>query len=263
MRRLFGRRSLRSVGVAIALTAVIAGSFAAAAAQNSQQKAVAQQAPAQKPAAQNPAEQKPNPVAPQAVGNLDDVIKGLEGAYGRINDLKAEFAQNAFNKSLNQSIAANGVVFLKKGGKLRWEYTQPTPQQIVSDGKTLWVYTPTLNQVNVAPAPEALAGPAGSFLVGLGKLREHFGVRFLNPAQPRDGDGNVVLDLAPKQPLPTLSRLILSLDPRSWEVRKAVVYDQFENTVTMRFTRMALNSGLADSLFTFTPPKGVATVPMQ
>ena len=195
--------------------------------------------------------------------SLDDVVRGLEGAYGRISDLKAEFSQNAFNKSLNQTIPAAGAVYLKKGGKLRWEYTQPTPQEIVSDGRTLWVYTPALNQVNVAPAPEALSGPAGSFLVGLGKLREHFGVRFLNPVQPRDGDGNVVLDLAPKQPLPTLSRLILSIDPRTWEVRKAVVYDQFENTVTMRFTRMALNSGLADSLFTFTPPQGVATVPLK
>ena len=195
--------------------------------------------------------------------SLDDVIRGLEGAYGRITDLKAEFNQNAFNKSLNQTIPAAGSVYLKKGGKLRWEYSQPTPQEIVSDGKTLWVYTPALNQVNVAPAPEALAGPAGSFLVGLGKLREHFGVRFMNPAQPRDGDGNVVLDLTPKQPLPTLARLILSVDPRSWEVRKAVVYDQFENTVTMRFTKMALNSNLPDSLFTFTAPKGVATVPLR
>ena len=195
--------------------------------------------------------------------SLDDVIKGLEGAYGRINDLKADFSQNAFNKSLNQTIPATGSVFLKKGGKLRWEYTQPTPQEIVSDGKTLWVYTPTLNQVNVAPAPEALAGPAGSFLVGLGKLREHFAVRFLNPSQPRDGDGNFVLDLNPKQPLPTMARLILSVGPRSWEVRKAVIYDQFENTVTMRFTKMALNSGIADSIFTFKAPKGVATVPLQ
>src|SRR5438128_1581015 len=200
---------------------------------------------------------------PAPAQSLDDVVRGLEGAYGKINDLKAEFTQNAFNKSLNQTIPASGSVFLKKGGKLRWEYKEPTPQEIVSDGKTLWVYTPTLNQVNVAPAPEALAGPAGSFLVGLGKLREHFGVRFMNPAQPKDGDGNVVLDLAPKQPLPTLSRLILSVDPRSWEVRKAVVYDQFENTVTMRFTKMTLNSGLADSLFTFTAPKGVATVPLK
>jgi outer membrane lipoprotein carrier protein len=203
-----------------------------------------------------PAQTAPSP-------SLEDVVRGLEGAYGRINDLKAEFSQNAFNKSLNQTIPAVGAVYLKKGGKVRWTYTQPTPQEIVSDGKTLWVYTPTLNQVNVAPAPEALAGPAGSFLVGLGKLREHFGVRFLNPSQPRDRDGNVVLDLTPKQSLPTLARLILSLDPKTWEVRKAVVYDQFENTVTMRFTKMALNTGLADSFFTFTPPKGAATVPLQ
>ncbi len=88
-------------------------------------------------------------------------------------------------------------------------------------------------------------------------------MRFLNPAEPRDDDGNVVLDLTPKQPLPTLARLILSVDPRSWEVRRAVVYDQFENTVTMRFTKMTVNSGLPDTLFTFTPPKGVATVPLR
>jgi outer membrane lipoprotein carrier protein len=210
-----------------------------------------------------PAPAKAAPAQGTPAQGLDDVVRGLEGAYGKITDLKADFSQSAFNKSLNQTIPAAGSVYLKKGGKLRWEYTQPTAQEIVSDGKTLWVYTPTLKQVNVAPAPEALAGPAGSFLVGLGKLREHFGVRFMNPAQPRDADGNVVLDLAPKQPLPTLARLILSVDPRSWEVRRAVVYDQFENTVTMRFTKMALNSGLPDALFTFTPPKGVATVPLQ
>src|SRR5882672_10311193 len=173
----------------------------------------------------------------QAAPSLDDVVRGLEGAYGKMNDLKAEFEQTAFNKSLNQSIPAQGTVYLKKGGKLRWEYADPTPQQIVSDGKTVWIYTPALAQVNVGPAPEALAGPAGSFLAGLGRVREHFGIRFLNPAEPRDKDGNVVVDLTPKQPLPTMNRLILSLDPRTWDVRRAVVYDQFENTVTMQFRK--------------------------
>jgi outer membrane lipoprotein carrier protein len=195
--------------------------------------------------------------------SLDDVVRGLEGAYGKLNDLKAEFNQTAFNKSLNQSIPAQGTVYLKKGGKLRWEYADPTPQQIVSDGKTVWIYTPALSQVNVGPAPEALAGPAGSFLAGLGRLREHFAVRFLNPMEPRDRDGNVVLDLTPKQPLPTMNRLILSFDPRAWEVRRAVVYDQFENTVTMQFRKVTVNAGLADSLFTFVAPKGVATVPLR
>jgi outer membrane lipoprotein carrier protein len=194
---------------------------------------------------------------------LDDAVRGVEGAYGRMTDLKAEFTQTAFNKSLNQTIPAAGMVYLKKGGKLRWEYAEPTPQQIVSDGKTIWIYTPTLNQVNTGPAPEALAGPAGSFLSGLGKLREHFSVRLLNPAQPKDAEGNVVLDLTPKQPLPTLTRLILSFDPNGWQLRKAVVHDQFENTVTMKFARLAINSGLEDKLFAFVPPKGAATVPLK
>jgi outer membrane lipoprotein carrier protein len=201
--------------------------------------------------------------APASSMSLDDAVRGLEGAYGKMNDLKAEFDQTAFNKSLNQSIPAKGTVYLKRGGKLRWEYADPTPQQIVSDGKTLWIYPPALSQVNTGAAPEALSGPAGSFLAGLGKVREHFAVRFLNPAEPRDKDGNVVLDLTPKQPLPTMARLVLSADPRSWEVRKAVVYDQFENTVTMLFRKTTVNGGLPDSLFTFVAPKGVATVPLR
>jgi outer membrane lipoprotein carrier protein len=195
--------------------------------------------------------------------SLDDAVRGLEGAYGKMTDLKAEFSQSAYNKSLNQTIPAQGIVYLKKGGKLRWEYADPTPQQIVSDGKTLWIYTPALGQVNVGAAPEALSGPAGSFLAGLGRLREHFAVRFLNPAEPRDRDGNVVLDLTPKQPLPTMARLILAVDPGAWEVRRATVYDQFENTVTMNFRKTTVNSGLPDSVFTFVAPKGVATVPLR
>ena len=201
--------------------------------------------------------------APAPAQSLDEVVQGIEGAYGKMTDLTGEFTQTSFNKSLNQTIPARGSVYLKKGGKLRWEYLEPTKQEIVSDGKTLWVYTPTLNQVNVGPAPEALAGPAGSFLAGLGKLPEHFGVRFLNMAQPRDAEGNVVLDLTPRQTMPTLARLILSLEPKTWQVRRAVVYDQFENTVTMRFTKMTVNGGLKDSLFTFVPPKGAATVPLR
>jgi outer membrane lipoprotein carrier protein len=195
--------------------------------------------------------------------SLDDALRRLEAAYARLTDLTAEFTQTSFNKSLNSTIDARGTVYLKRGGKLRWEYTEPTPQEIVSDGTTLWVYTPMLNQVNTGPAPEALAGPAGSFLAGLGRVREHFKVRFLNPAQPCNADGEVVLDLRPQEPLPTLTRLVLSLEPGRWEIRRAVVYDQFDNTVTMRFAKVAVDSGVPDRVFTFVPPRGAVTVPLR
>jgi len=195
--------------------------------------------------------------------SLEDVVVGVEGAYARLADLRADFTQQAFNKSLGQTIKAEGTVYLKRPGKMRWEYRAPSPQQIVSDGRSLWVYTPDLNQVNVGEAPRALAGPAGSFLAGLGKVSEEFTVRFLNPATKTDEAGNLVLDLTPRRPTPVLTRLILSVDPREFLARKAVLYDQFDNTVTMVFTRTMVNAGLQDRLFTFTPPKGVAVVPLE
>jgi outer membrane lipoprotein-sorting protein len=61
--------------------------------------------------------------APAAAQSLDDVVREIETVYGRMTDLRADFTQSAFNKSLNQTISARGTVYLKKGGKLRWEYT--------------------------------------------------------------------------------------------------------------------------------------------
>jgi len=117
--------------------------------------------------------------------------------------------------------------------------------------------------VNVGEAPRALAGPAGSFLAGLGRLREHFTVRFLNPARKTNDAGHWMLDLRPRRPQPSLTRLVLEVDPREYLVRSAELYDQFENTVTMRFTRIVENAGLPDRLFAFVPPQGVATVPLD
>jgi len=202
--------------------------------------------------------------AAAAAQELEQVVDALETTYGKMNDLRADFTQVARNKSLGQDVKAEGTVYLKKGGKMRWEYRSPAPQQIISDGTYLWVYTPELNQVNKGDAPKALAGPAGSFLQGLGKVREEFSVRFLNPASKTDASGRPVLDLTPKKPTPLLTRLVLTVDPKDhYLVRQAVLYDQLQNTVTMTFNRVVLNPGLGDTLFAFTPPKGTAVVPLD
>lgn len=199
-----------------------------------------------------------------AAQELAQVVDALEATYGKMTDLRADFTQVAQNKSLGQDVKAEGTVYLKKGGRMRWEYKSPSPQQIVSDGTHLWVYTPELNQVNKGDAPKALSGPAGSFLQGLGKVREEFAVRFLNPANKTDGSGRPVLDLTPKKPTPLLTRLVLTLDPKeNYVVRRAVLYDQLQNTVTMSFNRVLVNPGVSDTLFTFTPPRGTAVVPLD
>src|SRR5207245_11164362 len=101
-------------------------------------------------------------VTPSAVRaeTLEDVVRDLEAAYSRVTDLRAEFTQTAFNKSLNQTIPAQGTVYLKKGGRLRWVYMEPTLQEIVSDGWKLCVYMQALYQVTICEEPEFLVGHA-------------------------------------------------------------------------------------------------------
>src|SRR2546425_10654048 len=86
------------------------------------------------------------PAAAQpATVSLDDAVRGIEAEYGRMTDLKAEISQTSFNKSLNQTIPAAGEGYLKKGGKLPWEDTEPTQPGVGSHRKTSWLYTPQLN----------------------------------------------------------------------------------------------------------------------
>ena len=80
---------------------------------------------------------------------------------------------------------------------------------------------------------------------------------------PDDMKLHAVLDLTPKSPTPLLTRLVLTIDPKDSIVRQAVLFDQFQNTVTMTFTRVTTNSGLGDPLFVFTPPAGAAVVPLE
>ena len=46
--------------------------------------------------------------------SLEAVVAGVEGAYARIADLRADFTQQAFNKSLGQTIKAEWTVYSQR-----------------------------------------------------------------------------------------------------------------------------------------------------
>ena len=155
-------------------------------------------------------------------------------------------------------------MLLKKGGKMRWDYKSPAPQQIVSDGKSLWVYTPELNQVNKGEAPKALAGPAGSFLAGLGKRARGVHRALPEPRDKLDGAGPAGArphaqepDAAPHAPGPRRRPQGLHR-PTGRALRPAP-----EHRDHGLHPHAHDNTGLADTLFAFTPPKGAAVVPLD
>ncbi len=88
-------------------------------------------------------------------------------SYDAIKDFKAHFVQESSIKSWNaeQVQKAEGMVYLKKGGKMFWDYQSPTPQQIISDGRQLWFYEPEDKQVMVTTVGEGLQSQVSADLL--------------------------------------------------------------------------------------------------
>jgi len=167
--------------------------------------------------------------APAWSADLSNVIHTLETPFQsttaekfRINDYSAVFSQESIIASLDRRQHAAGrveVVFHYLGEerapevKFRWQYEQPTSQEIVSDGRTLWVYLPENNQViqsEMDLIDQARQNDPMTFLTGLGNLSRDFRIGWATPQL--DTQGNYALELIPQRVSPLISRLVIVVD---------------------------------------------------
>ena len=162
-----------------------------------------------------------------------DVINTLETPFQaetdedrRIYDYTADFFQESKIASLDRMQRASGnvtVAFDYKSERMgrgtvptvrfRWEYYQPTTQEIVSDGETMWVYLPENNQViqsNIEMVNKANQNDPMTFLTGLGNLSRDFTISWAMPNQ--DIDGNYILELSPRRISSLINKLIIVVD---------------------------------------------------
>ncbi|MDH3998334.1 MAG: outer membrane lipoprotein carrier protein LolA [Desulfuromonadales bacterium] len=169
---------------------------------------------------------------PVWAAGLGDVIKALEtpfqaetDAQFRIYDYSAEFFQESRIASLDRLQRASGRVNVafdyRRAGmartvplvKFRWNYFQPTNQEIVSDGKTLWVHLPENKQVILSDIEQvnmARENDPMTFLTGLGNLSRDFSIQWASPNS--DMDGNHVLSLTPRRVSSLINRMVIVVD---------------------------------------------------
>lgn len=183
-----------------------------------------------------------------------EVISRLQKKYESISSIKADFAQEVTSKGMPAQ-KSEGRVWFKKPGKMRWEYRKPAKDIIVSDGETIWLYQPDLNQVIEKSATSTASAMATDFLSGIGEIEKEFAVSL-----SRAEGGDYLLTLTPKEEEPGMKKLVLSVDRETFIVKKTVLTDYFGNQTAVTFRDIRTNPSLKDSLFRFTPPKGAAVV---
>ena len=194
------------------------------------------------------------------IPSLNEIVAKVQGQYDAHGDFKADFVQESLVKSLGKKQVSEGVVFFKKPGKMRWNYQRPFKQEIVSDGKTLWSYHPEEKQVLVSPMSQAAQGKVPStFLAGLGNLKLDFQARWGKEPSPQE---NYFLELTPNEFQGSLEKLFLLIDRENFRILQAKIQDVMGNTTQISFSKAQFDNRLPDSLFTFTPPKGVEVFQM-
>ena len=193
-----------------------------------------------------------------AAPDLKDVAAAVDAHYNHLHSLEAQFTELYRGSGIERS--ESGTLWLKKPGKMRWEYRSPREKLFVSDGRDAWFYVPDDRQARKMAAKklEDIRSPL-AFLLGKTKLEKELQGLSLAPDVTPLAQGNVVFRGVPTAYADQISEVMLEVTP---EYRMArIVISQVDGATTeYRFTDQKEDVPLADGRFQFKPPLGTETV---
>ena len=166
--------------------------------------------------------------------------------------MTATFKQEYTYAVYQRTQLSTGQLFLKKPGRMRWDYKTPQSKVFVSNGDILWVYEPEKNQAYKKSLEDSELPIAISFLMGKGNLLNAF-----IPTIDGVTDETVTLVLKPIKTSRHYKQLKLVVNRSSFMVKQTTILDPANNTNTVTFSNLVVDVPLPASGFEFTPPKGV------
>lgn len=189
-----------------------------------------------------------------------ELAQALQKKYDGIRDFSADFVHAYTGGVLRKQISERGRLFIKKPGKMRWEYKSPDEKLFVSDGLKMYSYLPKDKQVIVSPVPAGdQATTPTLFLTGKGNLTRDFTPSLVDlPAGMPSGTR--ALKLVPKVRQREYDWLTLVVDPATLAIRGLVTIDAQGGMSSFSFTNLQENAGLADNQFAFRIPRGVDVI---
>ena len=184
---------------------------------------------------------------------IADGVSSLRDFFNTTNTMRAQFSQVVKDKQGRKEQEVEGIMQLQRPNKFRWDYKKPYEQQIVSDGKDVFLYDTELQQVTVRQLSKTLGSSPAAMLAGGEAVEKSF---TLKNATRKDGLAWVLA--LPKNKESGFERVLLGF--KADKLRKMEIYDSFNHITHITFDEVERNPKLEDATFLFTPPKGVDVV---
>ena len=182
-----------------------------------------------------------------------DGIKSLKSFYEQTNSMRAEFTQVVTDKQGRKVQEVQGEMQLKRPNKFRWDYNKPYEQQIISDGKEVWLYDTELAQVTVRELSKALGSSPAALLAGDAALDKNF--KFTNVDRKSDIEW---VKATPQAEDSGFDSILLGF--KAGELKQMELVDSFGLQTKINFNRIEQNPNLDNKMFLFKVPKGVDVV---
>ena len=200
----------------------------------------------------------------KALGEVREVVKQLQARYEKTKDLQADFTQKTIIEGFERPITSSGKVYIKKPGRLRWNYLDPSVEDIYVNRDDIKVYVPEHKQVLVGKLTQMAASKAPlELLQGAAKLDESFDIE-PTPGKGRGVGGIRLLTLLPKsregEVGRSLQRIVLEVFPKTYFIRTISLYEVSGNVASFEFSSLQPNMGLGDSVFDLKLPADVAVM---
>jgi len=197
------------------------------------------------------------PVAGVAA-DVKALATAIDAHYNHLRSLQAEFTELYRGSGMERT--ETGTLWLKKPGKMRWEYRSPREKLFVSDGRDAWFYVPADRQARKTAAKklEDVRSPL-AFLLGKTKLEKELQGLSLAPDVEPLAAGNLVLRGVPQALADRVSEILLEVTP-DHQISRIVIQDVDGAATEYRFGEMKEDVAIGDGRFQFKPPAGTETV---
>jgi outer membrane lipoprotein carrier protein len=195
--------------------------------------------------------------AASAQTDVRAVAERVDRYYNSLQTLQADFTETYTSAGITRT--ESGTLWLKRPGRMRWEYRLPREKLFLADGKTAWFYVPGERQARKAPVKklEDLRSPL-AYLLGRTKLEKEFRGLALAPDVKPEFAGGIVLRGVPRH-MGGISQVLMEVTPEGQFSR--IEAEQEDGSITsFRFTNQKENVSVSDQRFRFLPPPGTETI---
>lgn len=182
-----------------------------------------------------------------------DGVASLQDFFNNTNAMRAQFSQIVTDTQGRKIQEVQGAMQLQRPNKFRWDYSKPYEQQIISDGKQVFLYDTDLQQVTIRELSKALGSSPAALLAGGSAVEKSFTIK--NAVRK---DGLTWVLALPKDKESGFERVLLAFKENT--LRKMELHDSFNHITLITFDAVERNIKLPDNAFLFITPKDVDVV---